>query len=246
MKLPRHTIWWVLVAIVVGAIVVARLRSAIFPPELVGVWKVERTQINGLWHGRDHELGGNRELWVIRSGQLTIVRGDGPEELKLKVDSSQIPGHFDTGQPPPVRGIYQLLGDDLRVCQSLPIIPRPTDFQNELGVFQNVTVLHRVSTDATPPADGNWRPLMARIFGPEKPAPSQKTFDAEAEAYVQRVMLQIGEEGPWTESQRVVWNVAELISEVENGGFHQFLYNSSGDNAAETATQLRLIGAPKT
>ncbi|MCE9548674.1 MAG: DMP19 family protein, partial [Planctomycetia bacterium] len=47
-------------------------------------------------------------------------------------------------------------------------------------------------------------------------------------------------------SQRVVWNVAELISEVENGGFHQFLYNSSGDNAAETATQLRLIGAPKT
>jgi hypothetical protein len=37
-----------------------------------------------------------------------------------------------------------------------------------------------------------------------------------------------------------VWN---LEAEVNNGGFEQFFINSAGDNAAETPTALRQIGA---
>jgi hypothetical protein len=39
-----------------------------------------------------------------------------------------------------------------------------------------------------------------------------------------------------------VWN---LEAEVNNGGFEQFFMNSAGDNAAETPSALRQIGAPQ-
>lgn len=45
-------------------------------------------------------------------------------------------------------------------------------------------------------------------------------------------------------------DVAELIqnleAEVNNGGFDQFFYNSSGDNTAETIEALEKIGAIRT
>ncbi len=37
--------------------------------------------------------------------------------------------------------------------------------------------------------------------------------------------------------------VVELEDEVNNGGFHQFFNNSSGDNTAETIQALEAIGA---
>lgn len=38
----------------------------------------------------------------------------------------------------------------------------------------------------------------------------------------------------------------ELVSEVHNGGFDQFFFNSSGDRAVEALAALRSIGAAKT
>ncbi len=43
--------------------------------------------------------------------------------------------------------------------------------------------------------------------------------------------------------QQVVNLVEELEAEVNNGGFDQFFFNSSGDNSAETIEALKLIGA---
>ena len=40
--------------------------------------------------------------------------------------------------------------------------------------------------------------------------------------------------------------VREFEDEINNGGFHQFFNNSSGDNSAETAIALETIGAPAT
>jgi Domain of unknown function (DUF4375) len=44
---------------------------------------------------------------------------------------------------------------------------------------------------------------------------------------------------------RVYELVRELEDEVNNGGFHQFFYNSSGDDTAETIRALEMIGADK-
>jgi hypothetical protein len=46
-------------------------------------------------------------------------------------------------------------------------------------------------------------------------------------------------------SDEVVELVIMLEDEVNNGGFHQFFNNSSGDNSAEVITALETIGALK-
>ena len=46
--------------------------------------------------------------------------------------------------------------------------------------------------------------------------------------------------------QRVFYLNQNLEREVNNGGFHQFFFNSSGDHADETVGALEAIGALKT
>jgi len=47
-------------------------------------------------------------------------------------------------------------------------------------------------------------------------------------------------------SQRLLLIVENLEREINNGGFHQFYWNSSGEYANETVTALTNIGAEKT
>ena len=51
---------------------------------------------------------------------------------------------------------------------------------------------------------------------------------------------------PLTHSEQVFFLCQELESEVNNGGFHQFFFNSSGGRCQETPNALRQIGAPHT
>lgn len=46
-------------------------------------------------------------------------------------------------------------------------------------------------------------------------------------------------------TELTLFSVYELISEVENGGFIQYLENSSGDRAHQALAGLRHIGAPE-
>jgi len=49
-----------------------------------------------------------------------------------------------------------------------------------------------------------------------------------------------------TEAQKNFYFNQNLEREINNGGFNQYFYNSSGDFAHETITSLRKIGADKT
>lgn len=49
-----------------------------------------------------------------------------------------------------------------------------------------------------------------------------------------------------TEPQRIFYFNQNLEREINNGGFNQYFYNSSGDFSHETLTSLRTIGAEKT
>lgn len=51
--------------------------------------------------------------------------------------------------------------------------------------------------------------------------------------------------GALTEPEKVVFCLDKLEQEVNNGGFEQYLRNSSGDNAAVTPSALRALGAPQ-
>jgi len=46
-------------------------------------------------------------------------------------------------------------------------------------------------------------------------------------------------------SERVFILIWELETEVNNGGFNQFFFNSAGDRASATAVALRTIGAER-
>ena len=48
------------------------------------------------------------------------------------------------------------------------------------------------------------------------------------------------------ESHQVVYCLAELRTEVNNGGFNQYYFNSSGDYALETVAALETVGAAYT
>lgn len=49
-----------------------------------------------------------------------------------------------------------------------------------------------------------------------------------------------------TDSQKYFLFIANLEREVNNGGFHQFFFNSSGDHVHETLKAVKAVGAFKT
>jgi hypothetical protein len=49
-----------------------------------------------------------------------------------------------------------------------------------------------------------------------------------------------------SEPQKLFYLIQNLEREVNNGGFEQYFYNSSGDNALETLSALAEIGAHRT
>jgi hypothetical protein len=49
-----------------------------------------------------------------------------------------------------------------------------------------------------------------------------------------------------TATEMTVFSMWDLISEVENGGFTQYFFNSSGDRAREARAALHAIGASET
>ena len=90
--------------------------------------------------------------------------------------------------------------------------------------------------------DAELKELLVREFGPPKePLPHHKP-NKDAETFVDNLMRNITGNG---RKASVVWNISWLITEVDNGGFHQFLFNSSGDNAVQTAIDLRTIGTAR-
>jgi hypothetical protein len=57
-------------------------------------------------------------------------------------------------------------------------------------------------------------------------------------------LCEYGDElGQFSDPQKLFYFNQNLESEINNGGFSQYFYNSSGDNAHETILSLNSIGA---
>ena len=91
---------------------------------------------------------------------------------------------------------------------------------------------------------GEWLPRTLTLEFVSDPANHHRLFD-----YICSIWIESGKPrlrdilSELPRGLRVVYNVNIIESEVENGGFGQFFYNSSGELAQETRADLLLIGA---
>ena len=230
---------WIIIVVGIFAVVVSFNRNRV-DDDLNGVWKLESTQTNGMPEHRD------RELWVIRGGSLSVVRDDNSYSAKISVDPSTSPKQFDSDIMFRRAGIYEIDGDTLRVSQALNESHRPTQFKTMFGDMCSVSILRRVN--ATPQNSSDYlKQLMLSEFGPATEYPDPMEFDLESEEFISGLMRKFyDQQEALTAKEEAVYQVSWLMTEVDNGGFHQYYYNSSGNTAMETAALLRKIGAPQT
>ncbi len=201
---------------------------------LIGVWKLDTEQTNGL------PPSSSRRLWVIRHGTLTIVDDGGISHVEISVDPSSNPKSLDVHAWLQPIGVYELDGDILRVCRTVAQLPRPKEFITKFGDLRTISVLQRLPADPRMSSD-ELRDLFQIEFG----SPTEYTkFDREAEDFVYALIRD--EPTERTEKHTVLENVVFLIAEINNGGLHQYFYNGTGDTAVEAISYLRRIGAPET
>jgi hypothetical protein len=116
-----------------------------------------------------------------------------------------------------------------------------------MGDTVTVTALQRLDERLPEVEAQDWHTLLLSQFGPATVYPERREFDKEADQFVSELMRSFYKRStPLSDREQVVSNVSRLIDEVNNGGFHQYFYNSSGDHALETARQLRAMGASET
>jgi uncharacterized protein (TIGR03067 family) len=116
---------------------------------IAGRWAVVSREVNGM--KVDDELlktvvvtfkaDGTAE--VLRDGQkvadittTTIDPGKKPKELDQTIKTPD-------GKEQSVKGIYQIEGDDLKICSAAPGKDRPKDFTGKEGSGNTLTVLRR-------------------------------------------------------------------------------------------------------
>lgn len=208
--------------------------------ELLGVWKVEYEQAGG------SEKRRGRELWVFRPGRLAIVGEDHHFEFRTTVDASADPKQIDTDNMFRARGIYEIKGDSLRVIFGMQVMPRPIAFAIEAGDLQSLAVLQRIDANSRDPLSALRERLAAEVK-PRKEYGEPLKFDRAAYEAMRHIQDGLPDRtlDP-ADPNEIAWRIFWLETEVNNGGMHQFFWNSAGDFARQTVDDLRLIGAPKT
>jgi uncharacterized protein (TIGR03067 family) len=112
-----------------------------------GTWKVVRMQVDGV----KIPVEAFDKTTVVVEGDKFSFRDKGRvyEEIEVVLDVAKKPReidlHFVTGLKKGVteKGLYELDGDTLKICQSLNLKKRPTDLESGKGSAQQRMVLKR-------------------------------------------------------------------------------------------------------
>lgn len=208
--------------------------------ELLGVWKLTYEQAGGSQRRR------GRELWVFRPGKLSVIGENHEFNYRTSIDATKNPKHIDTDNLFRAQGIYELEGNDLRIIFGVRTVPRPTAFVIEPGDMQSLSVLQRLDVSSRQ----SLRELRSRLAAeipPLQQYPAPLDFDRQAADDVDALLHRLPERSlEPADPNELPWRIFWLITEVDNGGMHQYLGNSSGEFAAETVEDLEKIGAPET
>ena len=158
--------------------------------DIQGTWKLVSAMEGGSPKGgRDLR----ETVFVIGGGKITVQETDGrPDVAEYRLDPSASPKTIDilvssrrvtkTGQgvdeKEPVRGIYALAGDDLKICFREPGNPRPAAFESKADPEAVLLTLKRQSRQWSHP--------------PEPPRPELKDKPKKTTGYIDAVKTQIG------------------------------------------------------
>jgi uncharacterized protein (TIGR03067 family) len=109
---------------------------------LQGTWQV----VSAHYDGKPKEAS-KQTAFVFAGNRLTIKESDRSEEAVIKVNPDPKPSTIDflssEGKEETARGIYQLDGDTLKLCWSLPGKDRPTAFESRPDNGQTLVILKR-------------------------------------------------------------------------------------------------------
>jgi uncharacterized protein (TIGR03067 family) len=117
--------------------------------KLQGVWRIVLIESEGF---KMDKLGKDAKLTVM-DGKLVFVVGDIPLNADYKLNPSKNPKTIDMVLMDPcnkgkvILGIYDLQGEDLKICFSLPGKERPTDFTAKENSKRKLYILKRIPTD---------------------------------------------------------------------------------------------------
>jgi uncharacterized protein (TIGR03067 family) len=139
-------------AFVVGIVAVVVLIAANAPKdeaakkELDGTWSVMSSESDGRKASKDDI---KMVRLVFAGATLTTKRGDKSAESAIVIRPGEKPKEIDVipGDGPDkgkkLQGIYELNGDNLRICLSKPGKKRPTEFTSQADSGRVLIVLNR-------------------------------------------------------------------------------------------------------
>jgi uncharacterized protein (TIGR03067 family) len=119
--------------------------------------QADDTQLQGTWAVVSLEKGGvdakdnvPKDAKVVFANGNLKIQAEGKEKgATYKVDTAKKPRHIDiavkegNGQEQVHQGIYQLDGDNLKICVAHPGEDRPTEFTTKVGSQNQLLVLKR-------------------------------------------------------------------------------------------------------
>ena len=109
--------------------------------QLEGDWKIEKL----VFGGEEAPAEVTAKTTLMFKGD-EITPSDKPKDVaKIKLDSSKKPGHLDlTDKSKTMPGIYELTGDDLKICFTDGGGERPMEFKSEKDSKHVLIVLKRI------------------------------------------------------------------------------------------------------
>jgi len=166
-----------------------------------------------------------------------------------------------------LKAIYRVDQTKLLLCTTSllqsddELLDYPTTFQPARHSYHNVTELERIPVSLADITEEGLSDLVAQYCGPNPKTQQldtiQKKRSKDAEEKIFQAAKLIGERSfkhedyadsyhlEMSDIDRVPFAIFWLLDEVNNGGFHQYLYNGTGAIAENTLVQLEKIGAIK-
>jgi uncharacterized protein (TIGR03067 family) len=151
--MSAHAVLWTALLVVAGDVPPADVNAV--KTEAADASAADRAKMQGDWMAVSMMVNGSKladdEAQIlfrtVTGEKYTVFRFSNPiGQGTFKIDATKRPKTIDstpagsrsagaaaTGKSKPILGIYELDGDTLKICNSLPGKPRPTDFAAKTG-----------------------------------------------------------------------------------------------------------------
>jgi uncharacterized protein (TIGR03067 family) len=141
--MKRYALGIVAVALLVGGTAAQDAKEDM--KKLEGTWVVVSAERDGKNYDRIKD-----DQVVFAGDKITIKSKERDQKGTYKLDPSKKPKALDlisdNAGDPPVHGIYEFKGEELRICFSRPGKDRPTAFATQAGSEMTLVVMKRVKS----------------------------------------------------------------------------------------------------